>query len=81
MASSVKPNDTHVLIDKLARTLSTKGVKVVLMTQNIDDLHLRPKNNEYIIASMGMLTISDVRKIIYISIRTTGNKFLKKRKL
>ena len=47
MASSVKPNDTHVLIDKLARTLSTKGVKVVLMTQNIDDLHLRPKNNEY----------------------------------
>ena len=47
MASSVKPNNTHVLIDKFAKTLSVKGFKVVLVTQNIDDLHIKPKNKEY----------------------------------
>jgi NAD-dependent SIR2 family protein deacetylase len=32
-----------VLIDRLAVALSARGKRVTLVTQNIDDLHLRPK--------------------------------------
>ena len=35
------------MIDKLARVLSVRGKKVTVVTQNIDDMHLKPKKEEY----------------------------------
>lgn len=37
-----KSNQIHILIDELAKLLSKKGKKVAVVTQNIDDLHLKP---------------------------------------
>ena len=47
MATTYKPNKIHVLIDTLANALSARGKKVTLITQNIDDFHFKPKNNQY----------------------------------
>ena len=43
MTINVKPNNSHFLIDKLAKILASKGIKVTLVTQNIDDLHVKPE--------------------------------------
>ena len=42
MATTCKPNQLHILIDRLAAALTSRGKKVTLVTQNIDDLHLTP---------------------------------------
>ena len=47
MSTISKPNQNHIQIDQLAKTLTRMGKKVVLATQNIDDLHIKPQNNEY----------------------------------
>jgi NAD-dependent deacetylase len=47
MANTCKPNKIHLLIDKLATVLNARGKKVTIVTQNIDDLHLKPKEKGY----------------------------------
>lgn len=47
MATTCKPNKIHALIDKLANVLNARGKNVTLVTQNIDDLHVRPIGNRY----------------------------------
>lgn len=42
MAITFKANKIHILIDKLALALKGRKKKVTLVTQNIDDLHLKP---------------------------------------
>ncbi len=47
MAIVCKPNKIHTFIDKLANALNARGKNVTLVTQNIDDLHIKPKANHY----------------------------------
>lgn len=47
MATTLKPNQIHILIDKLAKVLSARGKRVTIITQNIDDFHLKPQKQEY----------------------------------
>jgi NAD-dependent SIR2 family protein deacetylase len=42
MAINLKPNKIHELIDKLAKVLKARGKKVTVVTQNIDDFHIKP---------------------------------------
>ena len=42
-----KANKVHGLIDECLVELSKKGKHPVLVTQNIDDLHIKPINGEY----------------------------------
>jgi NAD-dependent SIR2 family protein deacetylase len=47
MSIAAKPNKTHELIDSLCRTLIANKKKVTLVTQNIDDLHIKPNKDSY----------------------------------
>lgn len=47
MAINLKPNKIHELIDKLAKVLNARGKKVTIVTQNIDDFHIKPSKKEY----------------------------------
>lgn len=47
MAVTLKPNKIHMLIDKLASALKARKKNVTIVTQNVDDLHLKPKENGY----------------------------------
>jgi NAD-dependent deacetylase len=47
MATTCKPNRLHLLIDSLAGALAARGVRVTLVTQNIDDLHIKPDKDRY----------------------------------
>ena len=47
MAIKLKPNKIHELIDKLAKVLNARGKKVTIVTQNIDDFHIKPTKQEY----------------------------------
>lgn len=47
MSTTLKPNKIHELIHELAKELAARGKQVTLVTQNIDDLHLKPSKKEY----------------------------------
>ena len=47
MSRVSKANKVHDLIDQLARALSGRGKRVTVVTQNIDDLHLKPEKGEF----------------------------------
>lgn len=47
MTAKAQPNETHLLIHECLLELRKKGKKPVLVTQNIDDLHMKPQNGEY----------------------------------
>lgn len=47
MATTCKPNQLHVLIDALSNALVARGIAVTLVTQNIDDLHIKPSKDKY----------------------------------
>lgn len=47
LTSKAKPNRTHHLIHECLLSLAKKGKKPVLVTQNIDNLHILPQNGEY----------------------------------
>ena len=47
LAKSAKPNQVHTLIHECLQEISKRGKHPVLVTQNIDDLHIFPSNDEY----------------------------------
>lgn len=47
MSINTKSNEVHHLIHECTLALTKKKKKVTLVTQNIDDLHIRPEDNEY----------------------------------
>jgi NAD-dependent SIR2 family protein deacetylase len=47
MATTLKPNSIHNLIDQFAKALGARGKKVAVVTQNVDDLHFKPLAQEY----------------------------------
>ena len=47
LATTLKPNQIHVLIDKLAKALRARGKKVTIVTQNIDDFHFKPNKEQF----------------------------------
>ena len=47
MSIKSKPNKVHQLIHECALALTKLKKKVTLVTQNIDDLHIKPESNEY----------------------------------
>ena len=47
MSTKSKSNKVHQLIHECALTLAKLKKKVTLVTQNIDDLHIKPENKEY----------------------------------
>jgi len=42
LATTLKPNTIHEQIDKISKALNSRGKKVTIITQNIDDFHLKP---------------------------------------
>ncbi len=47
MVKKSKPNKTHFLIHDILVEIAKKGKKAVLVTQNIDDFHIKPVNKQY----------------------------------
>ena len=42
MSLDCKPNKIHIQIDKLCKVLNGYGKDVTIVTQNVDNLHLKP---------------------------------------
>ena len=52
IATTLKPNKIHHQIDKISKALSSRGKTVTLVTQNIDDFHIKPAKKIVLILCM-----------------------------